>query len=525
MILNRQLGMDDYLGMLRRQKWKIIIPALLMPVVGFLASYAVPPKYTSTAQVLVEGQQIDVKPIVTADLMQRIVGMEQEILSTPRLRPMIEKLGLAKGEEADVLMPDIRANLSIQPMDQDAASSASTGKGGGAGPRPKPRGSTSPDFPGFNVLYTASNPVIAQKVCNELTSMLLDENLRRREAAAKGVTGFYERQLAEAKQNLDQMDAKVAAFNRQYVGQTPDNTDNNFHMLAALNTQLDANVQALNRAQQDKTFAESTLATQLTAWRASQTSGGNPQALDQQITAKRAELLQLESRYTPDHPDVIRVKHDLAELLRKASEASTVTMSAEDAKKVSAAEPADIRQLRVQIHQYEQIIAQASRDQGRLQRDIQTYQSRVAVGPAVEEQYKLLTRDYETANKVYQDLLAKKGTAETTQSVETSQLGEQFNWLSQADLPDAPSFPKRWLFLLGGLGAGFGLGLAMALMFELKDTSIRTEPDVEAVLELPTLIALPWLGQEEEKNQDTEGKPTFWRKPNKPEAEKETIEV
>ena len=127
MILNRQLGMDDYLGMLRRQKWKIIIPVLLMPVVGFLASYAVAPKYTSTAQVLVEGQQIDVKPIVTADLMQRIVGMEQEILSTPRLRPMIEKLGLAKGEEADVLMPDIRANLSIQPMDQDAASSASTG--------------------------------------------------------------------------------------------------------------------------------------------------------------------------------------------------------------------------------------------------------------------------------------------------------------------------------------------------------------------------------------------------------------
>ena len=528
MILNRQLGMDDYLGMLRRQKWKIMIPAVIMPVVGFLASYAVPPKYTSTAQVLVQGQQIDVKPIITADLMQRIVGMEQEILSTPRLRPMIEKLGLAKGDEADALMLDIRANLSIQPMDQDAANSAGASASASAGKgaaRPKPRGSTAPDFPGFNVLYTASNPVIAQKVCNELTSMLLDENLRRRQAAATGVTSFYERQLAEAKQNLDQMDAKVAAFNRQYVGQTPDNTENNFRMLAALNTQLDANVQALNRAQQDKTFAESTLATQLTAWRASlSTGGGNPAALDQQIAAKRAELSQLESRYTPDHPDVIRVRHDVAELLRKASEASTTTMSAEDAKKVSAAEPADIRQLRVQIHQYEQIIAQASREQGRLQHDIQTYQARVAVGPAVEEQYKVLTRDYETANKVYQDLLAKKGTAETTQSVETSQLGEQFNWLSQADLPESPSFPKRWLFLLGGLGAGFGLGLAMALMFELKDTSIRTEPDVEAVLELPTLIALPWLG-EEEKNQDSEGKSAFWRKPNKPETEKETIEV
>jgi len=529
MILNRQLGVDDYLGMLRRQKWKIIIPALILPVVGYLASYALPPKYTSTAAVLVEGQQIDVKPITTADLMQRIVGMEQEILSTPRLRPMIEKVGLAKGDAADALMGEIRANVSIQPMDPDTAATAGASKTTGASttPHPKPRGSNAPDFPGFNVLYTASNPGIAQKVCNEITSMLLEENLRRRGDAAKVVALFYERQVSDAKQNLDQMDAKVAAFNREHPGQGPGDSDNNFHMLAALNSQLDANVQALNRAQQDKTFAESTLATQLSAWRASQSAGGgNPAVLDQQIAAKQAELQQLQSRYTPDHPDVLRAARELAELRKKAQEANNTPVSLEDSKKVSASEPADIRQLRVQIHQYEQIIAQASHDQVRIQHDIQSYQARVAGGPAVEEQYKILTRDYDTANKAYQDLLAKKGTAETTQSVETSQLGEQFNLLSSADLPEEPSFPKRWLFLAGGLGAGFGLGFALALLFELKDTSIRTEPDVEAVLELPTLISLPWLGEESEKNPDaTGGSSTFWRKTNKPEAEKAAIEV
>ena len=527
MILNRQLGMEDYMGMLRRQRWKIIIPALILPVVGYLASYAVPAKFTSTSSVLVQGQQIDVKPIVTADLLQRIVTMEQEILSTARLKPMIERLGLAKGDAADALLGDIRSNLSIQPMDEDTANTAgsSSGKGGGGGaPKPKKAGSTAPDFAGFNVLYTASNPRVAQQVCNELTSMLLEENLKQRDRAASGITDFYHRQVEDAKKDLDGMDAKLAAFNRQYLGQRPGDEDSNLKILMGLNQQLDANVQNLNRAQQDKTFAEATLASQLTQWRASLNST-SPQALDQQITAMQGQLLQLESRYTPDYPDVIKVRRELEELRKKANEANNATISAEDAKKISAAEPAEIRQLRVQIHGYEQIIAQATRDQGRLQHDIQSYQAKVAVSPMVEEQYKVLTRDYDSANKAYQDLLAKKGGAEVTQDVEKSQLGEQFQLLNSANLPEEPSFPKRWLFLVGGLGAGFGLGFALALLFELKDTSLRTEPDIEAVLELPTLISLPWLGDPGGKTPGEGGSSTFWRKTKESEPEKATIGV
>ena len=522
MILNRQLGIDDYLGMLRRQKWKIIIPALIMPIIGYLASYALPPKYTSTASVLVEGQQIQVTPIVTADLLQRIVKMEQQILSPSRLRPMIDKLSLAKGADVDTLVAEIRTNLTIQPMDEDlaksAGASASAGKKKGGGP-------AQPSFAGFNVLYTTNNPRVAQQVCNELTSMLLDENLKQRSGVATDATRFFAQRVNEAKQALDDMDAKVAAFNRQYMGQLPGDGPANLQMLTTLNSQLDANVQALNRAQQDKTFAESNLAQQLTGWRASLSAGGSPQALDQQIAAKQAELQQLESKYTPDHPDVIRVRRELAELRRKASEANNAAVAPEENRKASAAEPAEIRQVRLQIHQYEQIIAQATRDQGRLQQQIQSYQAKVTVSPAVDEQYKILTRDYEVAQKTYQDAVAKRETAETTSEVESSQLGERFNLLNVADLPEDPSFPKRWLFLAGGLGAGFGLGFALALLFELKDTSIRTEPDVEAVLELPTLISLPWLGEEIEKNTPDGGGSTFWRKTNKPETEKETIEV
>ncbi len=521
MIMNRQLGMEDYLGMLRRQKWWIIIPALIAPALGFLVSYAIPAKYTSTSAVLVEGQQIQgVAPIVTADLIQRIITMEQQILSTNRLKPMVEKLGLAKRDDAaEGLMADIRNNLSIQPMSADLAKSAAA-----AAPATKKKpGSTQPDFAGFNVSYTASNPRLAQQLCNELTSMLLQQNLIERERVAQSSTTFFARQLDEAKTTLDQYDAKLAAFKRQYLGQLPGDEDSNLRILMGLNSQLDANVQSLNRAQQDKTFAESTLAQQLTAWKASLNTT-SPQALDQQMTALQNQLLQAESRYTQDHPDVIKLKRDVAELRKKIEEANNTHVTEEETQKASASEPPEIRQLRLQIHQYEQIISQATRDQGRLQQQIVSYQSKVAISPTVEEQYKQLTRDYDTAQKTYQDLLAKRSASETTQDVEKSQLGEQFELLGLADLPDAPSFPKRWLFAAGGLGAGLALGFGLALLFELKDDSIRTEPDVEAVLELPTLIALPWVGPNEERD-DSGGTSVFWRKSKEPETEKATVEV
>jgi len=157
-----------------------------------------------------------------------------------------------------------------------------------------------------------------------------------------------------------------------------------------------------------------------------------------------------------------------------------------------------------------------------LQQQIVSYQSKVAISPAVEEQYKVLTRDYDTAQKNYQDLLAKRDASETTQDVEKSQLGEQFQLIGPADLPDAPSFPKRWLFAVGGLAAGLGLGFGLAFLFEMKDDSIRTEPDVEAVLELPTLIALPWVGTSAVKS-GGDGNSTYWRKSK--DAEKETVGV
>ena len=152
MIENRELTIDDYLAMLRRRLKVILIPTLLAPLVGFAVSFALAPKYTSQALVLVEEQKVPegyVKPVVTRDLSQRVATLEQRALSAENLRPLIETLGLAHGSEVDAEIDVIRDNVSIQPV-------LTTALG------PTPPGRNKAQVPGFNVSFVARNPRKAQ---------------------------------------------------------------------------------------------------------------------------------------------------------------------------------------------------------------------------------------------------------------------------------------------------------------------------------------------------------------------------
>jgi polysaccharide chain length determinant protein (PEP-CTERM system associated) len=513
MIENRELGIDDYLAMLRRRVMVILIPTLLAPIVGFLVSFAFAPKYTSQSLIMVEEQKVPddyVKAVVTQDIMQRIANMKQQVLSHNQLQPMVERLGLVKkGKGVEDLIDEIQQNADVQPILADTAT------------KKKKPGQTN-DVSGISVSFTADNPRDAQLVCAELTSMLLTENLKAREQVAQSTTDFLSRQLEESKKNLDDLDGKMATFKRQYMGQLPGDEDNNLKLLMGLNSQLDANTQSLNRAQQDKAYTESLLAQQVAAWKSSATST-NPQTLEQQMAALQSQLITLQARYTDDHPDVIKTKNDIAELKKKLDQLNSASAEATTTDdKSNVAEPPEIRQLRMQIHQYNDAIAQASRDQKRLQDQIHLYQGRVALSPGVEEQYKGLTRDYDTAQKLYNDLLSKKSQSEMATDMERRQQGEQMRLIGPADLPGAPSFPNRLMFAGGGLGAGLLIGLGLALWLEMRDKSIRTEQDVLAILELPTLVCVPWIGADA-ADRSSDGR--LSRSKTSTDDKKETVEV
>ena len=248
-------------------------------------------------------------------------------------------------------------------------------------------------------------------------------------------------------------------------------------------------------------------------------------------------MLQLQGRYTDDYPDVIKTKAEIADIQKKLKEikaaASSNTESADKSGDSASAssEPAEIRQLRLQLHQYQNVIEQATVDQKRLQSAITVYQSRSSMSPAIEEQYKVLTRDNDNAQAFYKDLLQKRSSAGLGTSMENAQQGEQMRIAGGANLPQDPSFPNRPILAAGGLGVGLAFGALIAVILELSDKSIRTEKDAAAVMDLPLLISVPWLGENEASggaygNGNGNGRRRFWgRGDSAPPKDHEHVEV
>ena len=503
MLGRRELGFDDYLAILRRRLWTLVIPALVGPVVGFLVTLLLTPDYRSESLILIEQPKVPesfVKSVVTSDLVGRLVSMEEQILSRTRLQPLIERYGLYRNElRRGVPMEDVidemRKAISVTPVDFTNPAAP------GVAPR-RTSGKNADTVAGFSISFTAESPRLAQQVCSDLTSMFMEENLRQREQRAQGTTTFLHTQLEEAKAKLDDADAKLADFKRRNIGVLPDEQQTNLQVLGSLNTQLASVTEDLNRANQEKIYGESMLDQQLAAWKASPegTSDSQAQTLQQQLSKLQDYLVTLEARYTSDHPDVIKTKADIAQLQKEIDEQATHKDKPADARSSEATvEPASVQQLRAMIHQYEERIRQKTADQERIQQQINSYQARLQISPAVEQQFKDITRDYQTALQFYNSLLAKTDESQMSTDLERRQEGEQFQVLDPANLPQDPSFPIWWQFALGGLGTGLLISLAIVLVQEMRDKAIRDERDVELYLELETLALVPSLDRSSDR--------------------------
>jgi polysaccharide chain length determinant protein (PEP-CTERM system associated) len=482
MILQHDMKFDDYVAIVRRRVWYLVFPAIVFSVGAYVLSIYLPTKYKSETVVLVQEQRISediVRSVVNGGLNERLATMQEQILSRTRLQQIIEKLGLFKEEigkkSPEDLVAQLRASIVISPV--------------------RPMAETHADgLPGFTINVTASKPALAQQICTEITSLFLQQNVVLRAQSAEDTTQFIGTQLADAKAKLDEQDAKLAEFQRKYQGSLPDQAQTNFSWLSSLSSQLDSVNQAIDRAHQDQVYLQTALGQQITAAKLGQ-AGTNPDTLGRQLAVMQEQLATLRARYTDEHPDVVKLKLDIAHLQqRMQNQPATDTLKPAPVGADGAViETPQIQQLHAQIHQLDVSIHEKTVEQARIQQKIVQLQAKLELSPSVEQEYKALTRDYQTALGIYTDLLKKQSVSEMSTDLEKRQEGEQFRVLDPPSLPQKPSFPNRKAFAVAGLMGGLGLGGVIGFLLELKDTSLRTEREVEMVLKLPTLATIPMV--------------------------------
>jgi polysaccharide chain length determinant protein (PEP-CTERM system associated) len=498
MLGHRALTMEDYGAILKRRWWIIVIPSVVLPIIAVAIAFVVPAQYVSQTLVLVEQQTVPdeyVKPVVSEDLTARLASMKEQILSRARLTPIIERFNLfGTGKTSmDDRIDLTRKNIEIKPIHSEMA------RTGG--------------LPGFFISFRAADARTAQLVTGEITSLFVNENLKSRATSVEGTQDFLRGQLADAKQKLDDQDAKLATFQQKYVGRLPGEEAPNMNMLTSLNTQLDAVTQAIARMEQDKSYEEAMLAQQQ-SMSAQMSDHGNvaPQAQQADLQALLAEEADLTKRYTDDYPDVVAVRRKIKEM-RKEMAAAPPAAPAATPSTPNRSDSIAVQQLRAQLRALEQGITLKKHDQASLQGQIRMYQDRISSSPLVQEEYKALTRDYTTAQAFYDDLLKKMNDSKMATDLEKRQQGEQFRVMDEPNLPDSPSFPNRNVFAGAGLASGLCLGLLIVALIEYKDTSLRSERDIWAFTKLPTLSVIAFAGETEQAKAKRGWK--FWRrKPN-----------
>jgi succinoglycan biosynthesis transport protein ExoP len=484
----QELDVQRYLGILKRRHIHFLIPLFLGWTVVWAASWVLPPKYQSTTLILVEQPTMPkdyVTPNVTDDLQQRMQSITQQILSRTNLLHIIDQYNLYTLEHAkrspDDKVVSMRKDIDIE-LIRDAHEMVT----------------------GFNVSYTSRDPRLAQQITGELTNLFINQNLEVRQQQSENTTQFLEAQLDSARKDLSAQEDRIRQFKAQHVGEMPGQLQSNIQILQGLQSQLQTGEDSLNAARQQRVYLQSLADQYRTLQGPVKTSDGTPvglPAIDQQLQKLRAQLADLSSRYTDQHPDVKKTKQEIArtEKLRDQLMASLKAKPADATADASAgmSSPADVTQasmlapIESQLQSNQLEITNRERSIAALKEKVNDYQARLNTEPIREQQLADLTRGYDQSKSNYDDLLKKKNESSMATSMELLQQGERFRVIDPPSLPQKPEFPNRLKFCGIGLGIGLALGVVVAGAFEMLDGRMYSAKEIRKLLPADVIGEIP----------------------------------
>lgn len=499
---------EHYLRLLLHRKWLVLSVFIAVSAITFIIASRLPNIYTSETVILVDPQKVPeeyVKSTVTGDVRNRLGTLSQQILSATRLQKIIETLNLYPEERKKMAREDV-----IAQMRSDVTVSVVTDFG------------ASQDLQAFRIGYSGENARLVAQVTNELASLFIEENLKAREQQATGTNEFIENQLQEARKTLEEQEAKLRDFKLKHIGEMPEQQAANLQILGQLQAQLQLQGDSLSRAEQQKNYLQSMTSqsapvVDLDDGQRNEAKPAEPKPVSASkaaISAAQARLAQLLSRYKEDHPDVRKLKKQIAdEEERAAADAAAAAAQPAPVVAENGTSPAPLARrvpvvpvnrsnpvLQSQLSAVDTEIATHKEEIQRLTKSIASYRAKLEAIPVREQETTQLVRDYEISKAHYSQLLEKQLGAETATQLEIRQKGEKFEILDPGQPAERPSRPNRILINSAGSVAGLILGILLAIGSEFLGTSITSPQDIMAASGLAVLEVIPVIRTQSDRH-------------------------
>ncbi|HEY7337730.1 MAG TPA: GNVR domain-containing protein [Bryobacteraceae bacterium] len=446
-------------GLLARRRWWILLPASVVAIGTAAYVRVMPNRYQSEATLEVVQQLVSQRYVLatdTASASDVVDAMKREVLSRTRLLGIVDEFnlysGLRKRLGPEAVAETMRKDVEVDPVDEVPGRS---------------------QVGAFKVSFIAETAPLAQAVTTRIISLFIEEHLKTEETRASTTAKFLEDQLDAAQKQLAAQEQRRREFQMQYIGELPQQQQANFAALTDLRTQLQNTLNRMTQAEQQGAALEL--------------------SLGEKLTRLRAERTALLDRFTIKHPEVIKKDQEIARMagllegLKSGSQASGGDSSLPPSDDPSV--PTLVAQVRARNSERQSL----EQEENRLKAEIAQYQSRLNLAPVHEQQLAEILRDYDLYSQRVKELQTQLLQAKQTTTITERQVGQQFRLVDPPTLPNKPTSPKRLKIALGGAAAGLLLGIGLAFLLELKDTTFREESAVTQKFDLPLVLSIPLL--------------------------------
>ncbi len=467
------VGISDMLAIVKRRKWYVVAPFLAIFLLATVTAFLIPPKYRSTSTILIEDQEIPkeyVSANVTSYADQRLQSINQKIIGTTRLLEIINRFNLyadiKKKKPIEEVVAKMRKDIKFSTINADVKDPRS--------------GQAAQATIAFSVSYDGTNPAVVQQITNELSSLYLSENLQVRQKQSTGTAHFMEDEMKSVQTELATIDSRIAAYKQRNLNTLPELNQLNLQTLDS----LDRDVRQANEQLRSLREKESYLQSELSAI---PTDSANQDKT--RLSELRVRLVDLKSRLSDKHPDVIKAKSEISELTkqlrgtnRETPEGKPDNPSYLNLQSQLASNRSDIASVKRQLDDYS------------LKRE--SFRKRIEASPRVEEGYKAMISERNSLQMKNDDLSRKFMEARVANGLEKEQLGERFTLIDAARLPEKPISPNIPAIILIGLVLGIGSGCGAAALKETSDGSVYSIEELARATRFPVLGAIPEIKTE-----------------------------
>jgi polysaccharide biosynthesis transport protein len=487
----RQRKPSEYLKILLRRKWLIILPTVAIAVAVTWVVYRLPDIYESVTLIVVKPSTLpnSVVPTITEDnLSRQLTSITQVVTSRSSLQPLIEKYGLyaserSRGVATETIVATMRTDIKV---DINTSRNDITN--------------------GFNIKFRGKDPKTTQAVTAELASKYIDEQTRNTLNSTESARQFINNQVLQTKQELDAIDLKRLDFMKKNLGNLPTEATSINNQHTGLREQQKALMSEVGRLQDRR----SSLSSQLTLVKktsdqikddvAETTTDPKTTMAWAELTKRKAdlqaELQQMLTSLRSKHPDVIAKQAQISgineemdkmvgEWKEKIKQKQEKLANRPDLTVASLTE--EIKMVEGEIRRQQKLL---SDNEGQIAKIL----TRINSVPGAEVELGAIEREYETKKTAYDQLLIQQQKISLGAEAATQQQGEGIEVIDPANLPSSPVAPKRLMLSTLGLAFGLGLGLVLAGIIEVpRLLTIQTSEDARHYTGLPVLIAVPEL--------------------------------